>query len=565
MSFKTMSKKKKIVTAIVAGTLVLALVGTSVGISLAGTSEDAKSYRSVTVKKGILTSGVTESGTVDIGTIEQVFDLDMSALQRSNTTSSSSSSSSTPSFSQGGGMPGGGGDSMNMFSQIFNMGGNGSSSQKSDALTLTVAGVNVSVGQEISVGDVLFELEEDTVNKLTEELESNVSKAEADLEAVYADQELSKTTAEYTKKTSEAYGTYAGSEYSSTVDSLAASVTSAQTTVETAETLLNNYKTQLEEMKVLYNDAVKLLEGCTWSKDNTSSSDTLSYVTAWSDYYDAVSQEKSLAQKVENLESKVEQAENNLKTAKTRLAEAKRKQATGKLSAEETKQLRTLAYDTAQETYDITMEYLAEDAADQEETYAEAKEKWEEYSSYISGTSILSDYDGVITSVELEAGDSISTGTVLITLYDMDDVTMTVTVDEDDMTDIKNGSKASILFTAYPDELFDAYVSYIADAVADSSGNVTYDVTVTIEGDVSGLFQGMTGDVTFIRERTETEVLYVSSRAITTDDDGNSWVTVEKEDGSTKQVQVTVGLSNKNFTEISGDIEEGDTILIARS
>ena len=459
---------------------------------------------------------------------------------------------------------GGGNTSMSMFDQIFNMGSGNSSSLKSDALTLTVAGVNVSVGQEISVGDVLFELEEDTVNKLTEELESSVSKAEADLEAVYADQQLSKTTAEYTKKTSEAYGSYASSEYSSTVDSLAASVTSAQTTVSTAENLLNNYKTQLEEMQAVYNDAVKLLENVTWSRDNTSSSDTYYYVLAWSDYYDAVAQEKNLSQKVENLKSKVEQAESNLKTAKTRLAEAKRKQASGKLSAEETKELRTLAYDTAQETYDITMEYLAEDASGQEETYAEAKEKWEEYSSYISGTSILSDYEGVITSVDLEAGDTISTGTVLITLYDMDDVTMTVTVDEDDMTGIKNGSKASILFTAYPGELFEAYVSYIADAVADSSGNVTYDVTVTIEGDVSSLFQGMTGDVTFISERTETEVLYVANRAITTDDNGNSYLTVEKEDGTTKQVQVILGLSNNTYTEISGDIEEGDTILIAR-
>ena len=94
-------------------------------------------------------------------------------------------------------------------------------------------------------------------------------------------------------------------------------------------------------------------------------------------------------------------------------------------------------------------------------------------------------YNGVITGVELEAGDKISTGTSLVTLYDMDEVTITVTVDEDDMTNISLGSAANIALTAYPEDTFMAKVTAIGDATSDSSGNITYDVTVTLEGDVS--------------------------------------------------------------------------------
>lgn len=169
----------------------------------------------------------------------------------------------------------------------------------------------------------------------------------------------------------------------------------------------------------------------------------------------------------------------------------------------------------------------------------------------------------MITGVELEAGDKISTGTSLVTLYDMDEVTITVTVDEDDMTDISLGSAANIALTAYPEDIFTAKVTAIGDATSDSSGNITYDVTVTLEGDVSGLFQGMTGDVTFVTEQTE-EVLYVSRRAIITEDD-KTYVKVKTADGSIVKKEITTGLSDGSNVEISGDIAEGDTVLIESS
>ena len=142
----------------------------------------------------------------------------------------------------------------------------------------------------------------------------------------------------------------------------------------------------------------------------------------------------------------------------------------------------------------------------------------------------------------------------------MDEVTMTVTVDEDDMTDISLGSAANIALTAYPEDTFTAKVTAIGDATSDSNGNITYDVTVTLEGDVSGLFQGMT---TFVTEQTE-EVLYVSRRAIITEDD-KTYVKVKTADGSIVKKEITTGLSDDSNVEISGDIAEGDIVLIESS
>ena len=569
-SWKSWSKKRKLTTGICGVCVIAVTAGT---ISISGGSDTEVIYKEATVKYGTLVKGVTESGSVDIGTVDQTFDLDMSALKRtdsSNSSSSDGSSGSTAGSSSGsggfGGMSASGGGAqggLDMFGQIFNMGGSSSNSSSDDS-TLTVAEVVVSVGQQVCEGDPLYLLEEDSVTELEEELQSNVEKAKADLEAVEADQTLSRQQAKYTYDSSTAYSSYIDTEYSTTLQELQNTADSAESTLEQAKSSLEDYQAQLTEITAAYEDAEQLLANCQYSLNGTDpADDTYGYVYFAQLTEQAQSTVDSLEQQKEELEQKVEQAEENVTTAENAYNKAKRELAQGKLTATETKQLRTLAYNTAQETYDIALGYLAQDLADQQDTYDETLEKWNEFSTYIDGNAVCAKYNGVITSVELEAGDKISTGTSLVTLYDMDEVTMTVTVDEDVMTDISLGSAANVALTAYPEDLFTAKVTAIGDAASDSSGNITYDVTVTLEGDVSGLFQSMTGDVTFVTEETA-DVLYVSRRAIITEDD-KTYVKVKTADGSVEKKEVTTGLSDGSNIEISGDIAEGDTVLIESS
>ena len=565
-AWKDWSKKCKITTGI-CGICVTAIVAGSVALSTGNDTEVI--YKETTVKYGTLVKGVTESGSVDIGTVNQTFDLDMSALKRTSTSSDSSSSSSSNSSNSaasgfgGMGASGGAQGGLDMFGNIFNMGGS-SSADRGDDSSLTVAEVLVSVGQQVSEGDPLYRLEEDCVSELEEELQSNVEKAKADLEAVEADQTLSRQKAKYTYDSSTAYGSYIDTEYSTTLQELQNTADSAETTLEQAKSNLEDYQAQLEEVTEAYEDAEQVLSNCQYSLNNTDAADdTYGYV-----YYAQLTQQAqstadSLEQQKEELEQKVEQAEENVSTAESAYNKAKRESEQGKLTAAETKQLRTLAYNIAQETYDIALGYLEQKLSDQQETYDETVEKWNEFSTYIDGDTVCARYNGVITGVELEAGDKISTGTSLVSLYDMDEVTMTVTVDEDDMTDISLGSAANVALTAYPDQTFTSKVTAIGDATADSSGNVIYDVTVTLEGDVSGLFQGMTGDVTFVTEETA-DVLYVSRRAIITEED-RTYVKVKSADGSVVKKEVTTGLSDESNVKISGEIAEGDTVLIESS
>ena len=95
-SWKSWSKRRKLTTG-VCGVCVIAVVAGAIGLS--GGSDTEVIYKETTVKYGTLVKGVTESGSVDIGTVDQTFDLDMSALQRTDTSGSSSSGPAFPSAS----------------------------------------------------------------------------------------------------------------------------------------------------------------------------------------------------------------------------------------------------------------------------------------------------------------------------------------------------------------------------------------------------------------------------------------------------------------------------------
>lgn len=556
---KNMSRKQKGLAALL---IVTALVCLTVALLLWHNADrDPVTYRETSVQYGNLVVGITGNGSVDIGTVEQIFELDMSALQRADTSGSESGSGGSGGM-VGGGMGGGNMQSgLDMFGQIFGMAGNTNYTDGSQDSTLTVSGVCVSVGQHVKAGDPLYYLEEESVSELEEQLKANVEKARADLEAVYADQELSRQTAEYTFDTGQAYGGYASTEYSAAIQELENAVEDKKSALEKARKTLEEYREQLEQAAKDYEAAAEVLKNTEWSRDNTDKWDsTYDYVQYFQMAQTAKASADSLEQKKEQLENNVEQAESNADSCARELAEAERALEQGKLSAGQTLKLRQLAYNTAQETYDIALGYLEEDAAEQEETCADAEEKWEEFSSHIQGNTVRAQYDGVITEVGLEEGDTLKTNDKLVTLYAEDEITMTVPVDEDDMTDIQEGTQANISLTAYPDRIFTGSVTEISDAETDSSGNVTYKVTVTMTGDVSGFFQGMTGEVTFVTKESAA-VLYVSNRAIIREGT-KSYVKVRDEDGRIRKQEVVTGFSDGANVEILEGLSEGDTALI---
>lgn len=554
---KNRKKAAVISVSLICGLLLLLL---PVSFIIAGIGKGSETvYKETEAVKGNLTVGITESGTVDIGTVAQTFDLDLSELVRYTSADSSGSSQSSAQNAMGNSQVGMGG--MDMFDQIFGFASQSGQDTTAGSGTLEVEEVMVSIGQQVQEGEVLYTLTEESVGEIRERLKSDVEKASADLELIYAQQEEDRLSAQHTYDSCIAYGKYAQTEYDAAVSALEEEAANKEKSLELAREELALYEERLAQAQNDYAIAAEMLDRTKWSEEHTDKwESTFLYVEYVNLRMQAQSAAAALENEIEQLEVSIEQTRSSVEMLEKEFSKAERELALGKLTAQETYDLRMLAYDAAQETYDIAIAYLEEDAAEQEEIYENAQQRREAFNSRISENSICAQYNGIITDVCLEKGDILNTDDILISLYDLEEVTMTVSVDEDDMTDIREGTLANVVFTAYPDKVFQAEVTEISDAVTSSSGLVSYSVTVKLQGDVSGLYQGMTGDITFITKESR-EVIYVSNRAVIRKD-GKSYVKMKDDNGNVKTVEVQTGFSDGVNVEIVEGLSQGDIVLI---
>ena len=158
------------------------------------------------------------------------------------------------------------------------------------------------------------------------------------------------------------------------------------------------------------------------------------------------------------------------------------------------------------------------------------------------------------------AGDEISNDAAIVTYTDPENVTITVSVSQDDISSVSVGEEVSISLTAYPDDIFSGTVSGIATSATAGSSTVNYDVTVLFSGDISKVYSGMTGEVTFAG-KTVSDTLYISNQAVLLDG-ARSYVKVLEEDGSVREADVTTGYSNGKIVAVESGLEEGETVLI---
>jgi HlyD family secretion protein len=504
-------------------------------------------YRETTVEYGNLTVGITEDSTVNIGTVSQTFDLDISALVSSD---SSSSSSTSQNDSMGG-----------MGMQMFSFGGDTYTSQSQE---MVIDSVHITVGQEIQAGDVLYTLTEDSVEEIRTQLEEDVEDTLADYQALTVEQQQSYLTAKQGYDTYVTNGSLAELTYNKKLQDLQDKVDEAADTLEEKQNQVNENLEKLVELQGELTSAKKDLKD---AEAAVSENHDNRYNDPY--YYTVYLNTRDMAQTiVDEIEEDIESLTDENETLLTEIGEATRSwnEACRNLESEKLTAQQTLETDqyyasVSSEWYSIQTTSLDNEKQRAYASYESAVKKLDEFNSYIVGNDVIAEYSGVVTEVPLEEGDGVTRNTSLVTLYDASDVTMEITVSEDGYKAIDQDGEVNITYTAYPDVVYSGIISEVSDAAYDSSsGEVYYTITVTVQGDVSGLYEGMTGDVTCVTKETK-EVTYVSNRAIFRDGT-RSYVKVRDENGSIVEKDVTTGFSDGVNVEITEGLSQGDTVLI---
>ncbi|GAB4454904.1 MAG: hypothetical protein Kow0070_02210 [Anaerolineales bacterium] len=112
-------------------------------------------------------------------------------------------------------------------------------------------------------------------------------------------------------------------------------------------------------------------------------------------------------------------------------------------------------------------------------------------------TRLVAPFSGVVTAVDVTAGEYAAPGKVLIVLSDVEQLQVKTTdLSERDVVKIKAGDPAVILVDALNQE-FKGKVLYISPLASVLGGDVVYEVTLAFEEQPSGALAGMTADVTF--------------------------------------------------------------------
>lgn len=140
-----------------------------------------------------------------------------------------------------------------------------------------------------------------------------------------------------------------------------------------------------------------------------------------------------------------------------------------------------------------------------------AKVSMERAKINLENTILRSPIDGFILERNVDEGDFISTTvsqkSLFIVCSDLSRLKITATVDESDISQIKEGQKVSFTVLAYDNLTFSGIVKQIRLNASESSNVVTYTVLIETKNIDNKLLPGMTASIEFINEAGEVAFL----------------------------------------------------------
>ena len=178
---------------------------------------------------------------------------------------------------------------------------------------------------------------------------------------------------------------------------------------------------------------------------------------------------------------------------------------------------------------------------------------------------VTSPIRGTVIDKNYKAGETSETGKVLCSIYDLSYLTMTLSVDELDISDIAVGQRVEITADAVEGRTYTGVVTKVSVAGTSSGGTTTYPVTVRID-ETEGLLPGMNVDAA-ITLQSASDVLAIPSGALNrgntvlvTADSPSAANGTAIEGGEYYSVPVEIGASDSSYIEIISGLQEGDTV-----
>jgi HlyD family secretion protein len=215
----------------------------------------------------------------------------------------------------------------------------------------------------------------------------------------------------------------------------------------------------------------------------------------------------------------------------------------------------------------------ASEIAKAEAAIARAEVAVQEAERDIEQATMIAPFAATVSRVNLQVGErtdgpSAEGSSADIVIADLSSMHVDVPVDELDVARIEVGQQVRVTLDALPDQELTGTVTNIAPTADKSDqGTTTYAVTVEIDMGDAPVRPGMTAVVEIVTISKD-DVVLVPRRAVQTEN-GQSYVLIPVEGEPTEpgmpasaRREVELGLSDRQFVEITAGLEAGEEILV---
>lgn len=518
---KPLSKKKRKLCLIIAAAVVLVLAAGYTVFIAPLLEREQWIYKEEQVKRGTLRVGVTESGSLEYGITSVFYELDLDVSEEDDEDES--------------------GESVEKY--------------------LKIEEVCVKSGERITEGELLFRFTQDSVEDVRTLLKSAAAGAESEYAEAQSEYSLSllQAKADYESRMLEEQ--YASAIYGYAAQMVKNEAAAIQVEINQRTANIASLEEALEEAEEDYQEVWEDFQEA--QKPSVEENSTVNFMLMQKEYLNLQEKYEAAKSALSRARQTLEDNAAELASLQLQLTSAQSRSETERLEVEETYQESLINGKNAQINYNAQLETLEETLLEAEQERDSVQEKLEAFEAFVGEDGCLyADGEGIVTSVGYEAGDRLREKGVMLSYAAPDKMTLSVDVTQEDIVNLQVGDKVDITFLAYEDVSYEGSIQSIQTTATSSNSNtVSYTVVITVEGDTTALYGGMTADIVFVKEQRE-DTLYISKKAIV-EKEGKTCVYQKNLLGGMELKEVETGIDNGVSIEILSGLEEGETIYLA--
>ncbi len=478
-------------------------------------------YSEQTVQHGTLKSSVTESGTVAFGITSQIYDLDVSTEDDSDDDEEEE-------------------------------GGN----------YLKVEEVYAAVGQRVQEGDKVYKFTQDSIDSVRRALTYEKTEAQIALATAQSAYEIGVLEAELSRDETLLDTSLAQTSYDTAIARLSNDL--AAKNLEIQQLLKDIYKLQcdltqedyLEEKADIleaYEDAIEGVEDASEDYVTNRVDAAQAFQSAKASYEQFFSQFDESNQQIQDKIDEVYEIEADI-VYNQQLLEKEL------LAAQQDLKTSTVSGEIADVKYQNSLTSYENALSKAQRELDEASEKLAAFDEFVGDGTVCVEGSGIITEIGYEKGEYLMNAGTLVSFAKPDEMIVSVDVSQEDVVTLKVGDAVELSVSAYEGEPYHGVIKSITTtATSRSSATISYPIVVSIQGDTSLLYSGMTVDVTFVTEEAE-NINYVLRKAVV-EENGKSQLYMKS--GETYVLTpVTTGFNNGEYIEVRDGMNEGDRYYI---